>query len=265
MSQQILAGLGAAKKDFIEATYSGHDNDYLSGDYRIVVWTGPGWFTVQNAGDGGNTPGAPYMDVALVGGGGTGSERHGPGAPSGGMVIATDYNANAQAYPISIGGDRPGNRNSTQYTPGHASSAFGFTAVGGGSNQTGQPNPGNAGGYSQWGPGAPAGGPGDQGGGGAGTGGGGQPGGGNVGYGGEGRMIPFSPGHYGYPGGYFAAGGAGGGRGGSNAPRQNVGGGGGNPNDPGQAHGSAGGGGRDQRTTTGTGKGGICIVKYKYQ
>ena len=264
MSQQIFLGLGAAAKNFIEATYSGHHNTYDSGDYRIVVWTSPGSFTVQNVGDGGSTPGAPYMDVALVGGGGTGAERHGPGCPSGGMGSATAYTAAVNSYSITVGGDRPGNTNSTNYSPGNGSNAFGYNAVGGGNRQLDQGNPGNSGGFNQYGPGNPAPG-GDQGGGGAGTGGSGNPGGGNVGYGGEGRMIPFSPGHYGSPGGYFAAGGAGGGRGGSNAPTQNVGGGGGNPNGHATGQGSSGGGGRDHRSQTGTGKGGICIVKYKYQ
>tara|TARA_B100002019_G_scaffold252761_1_gene233891 strand:- start:1671 stop:2528 length:858 start_codon:yes stop_codon:yes gene_type:complete len=260
----FLTGAGGS---YIDATYSGQAQVTESGDYRTIVWTaGSGNFTINevkgDAGTGG-PPTEPYMDVAMVGGGGAGTERHGPGAPAGGMVLAYSYQASTGNYPITVAATRPGNNNSTNFTPGNPGSGFGFTVVGGGSPQPAQPNPGNALEFNQYNPGVPSPG-GDQGGGGHGCGGAGQNGSGNVGRGGDGRAIPISPGSYG-SGGLFGGGGAGGGRGPSGAPGS-PGGGGGNPNGNGVNHtGSGGGGGRDGRQTTGSGASGICIVRYKYQ
>ena len=254
--------------DYIDATYSGEAQVTESGDYRTIVWTaGNGNFTINavkgDAGTGGPNS-EPYMDIAMMGGGAAGAERHGPGAPAGGMILAYSYQASTGNYPITVAATRPGNNNSTGPTPGNPGNGFGFTVVGGGSPQPAQPNPGNALNFNQYNPGSPAGGPGDQGGGGHGTGGAGQSGGGNVGHGGPGLPIPINPGSYG-SGGKFGGGGAGAGRGGSGAPGS-PGGGGGNPNGNGVAHtGSGGGGGRDSRQTTGSGAGGICMVRYKYQ
>ena len=269
---KALAGLGGGVGrggggSYIDATYSGQAQVTESGDYRTIVWTaGNGNFTINSvegdAGTGG-PPTEPYMDVAMVGGGGGGCERHGPGAPAGGMVLAYSYQASTGNYPITVAGTKPGNNNSTNHTPGNPGNGFGFTVVGGGSPQPAQPNPGNALEFNQYNPGVPAPG-GDQGGGGHGCGGAGHSGSGNVGRGGDGRAIPISPGSYG-SGGLFGGGGAGGGRGPSSAPGS-PGGGGGNPNGNGVAHtGSGGGGGRDSRQTTGSGASGICIVRYKYQ
>ena len=267
MMQQMLVGMGGGG-DYIDATYSGQAQVTESGDYRTIVWTaGNGNFTITDvkgdAGTGGPNS-DPYMDIAMVGGGAAGAERHGPGAPAGGMILAYSYQASTGNYPITVAGTRPGNSDSTGPTPGYPGNGFGFTVVGGGSNQPAQPNPGNALNFNQYNPGSPAGGPGDQGGGGHGCGGAGQSGGGNVGHGGPGLPIPINPGSYG-SGGRFGGGGAGAGRGGSSAPGS-PGGGGGNPNGNGVAHtGSGGGGGRDHRQTTGSGASGICIVRYKYQ
>ena len=269
---KALAGLGGgvgrgSASSFIDATYSGQAQVTESGDYRTIVWTGNGNFTINDvkgdAGSGGPES-EPYMDVAMVGGGGAGGERHCPGAPAGGMILAYSYQAATGNYPITVGASTPGNPSSTSYSGGNPGNGFGFTVVGGGSPQPAQPNPGNALNFNQYNPGGPAPWNGDQGGGGHGCGGAGYPGGGNVGRGGDGRAIPISPGSYGVNG-LFGGGGAGGGRGPSSASGS-PGGGGGNPNGNGVAHtGSGGGGGRDNRSTTGSGASGICIVRYKYQ
>ena len=259
-------GRGGGSSSYIDGSYSGQAQVTESGDYRTIVWTSPGSFTINDvlgdAGTGG-PPTEPYMDVAMVGGGGAGGERHCPGAPAGGMILAYSYQASTGNYPITIGAGAGGNNNSTNYTAGGPGGGFGFNVVGGGNNQPGVPNPGNALNFNQYNPGGPAPG-GDQGGGGHGCGGPGSPGGGNVGTGGDGRAIPISPGSYGVNG-LFGGGGAGAGRSGSSAGGS-PGGGGGNPN--GNAHpntGSGGGGGRDHRQTSGHGANGICIVRYKYQ
>jgi len=257
---------GGAVANFIEATYTNTASVTESGDYRTIVWTGSGAFNITavhgEAGTGGPES-EPYMDVAMMGGGAAGAERHAAGAPSGGMILAYRYQASTGNNPVNIASGRSGNSSSTSPGPGNPGSGFGFTVVGGGSNQTSQPNPGNALSFNQYGPGSPASG-GDQGGGGAGTGGAGLPGSGNVGRGGDGRAIPISPNSYGVSG-VFGGGGAGAGRGGSNAPGS-PGGGGGNPNGNAVANsGSGGGGGRDNRSTSGSGAAGICIVRYKYQ
>ena len=270
---KALAGLGGGVGRgggggyYIDATYSGQAQVTESGDYRTIVWTaGNGNFTINevkgDAGTGG-PPSEPYMDVAMVGGGAAGGERHCPGAPAGGMILAYSYQASPGNYPITVAGGRSGNSSSTNFSSGYSGNGFGFTVVGGGSPQPAQPNPGNALEFNQYNPGVPAPG-GDQGGGGHGCGGAGQSGGGNVGTGGDGRSIPISPGNYGQSG-LFGGGGAGAGRGGSSAGGS-PGGGGGNPNGNGAAHtGSGGGGGRDHRQTSGAGASGICIVRYKYQ
>ena len=268
---KALAGLGGGvgrggSASYIDATYSGQAQVTESGDYRTIVWTGNGNFTINNvtgdAGTGG-PPTEPYMDVAMVGGGAAGGERHCQGAPAGGMILAYSYQASTGNNPITVAGSTGGNTNSTNFSGGQSGSGFGFTVVGGGSPQPARPNPGNALNFNQYNPGSPAPG-GDQGGGGHGCGGPGNPGGGNVGRGGDGRAIPISPGSYG-SGGLFGGGGAGAGRGPSGASGS-PGGGGGNPNGNGVAHtGSGGGGGRDSRNTSGSGASGICIVRYKYQ
>ena len=269
---KALAGLGGgvgrgSASSFIDATYSGQAQVTESGDYRTIVWTeGNGNFTINevkgDAGSGG-PPTEPYMDVAMVGGGGGGCERHGAGAPAGGMILAYSYQAATGNYPITVANTKPGNNSSTNYTTGNPGNGFGFTVVGGGNPQPAQPNPGNALNFNQYNPGGPAPG-GDQGGGGHGCGGAGYPGSGNVGRGGDGRAIPISPSSYGVNG-LFGGGGAGAGRSGSSAGGS-PGGGGGNPNGNGVAHtGSGGGGGRDNRSTSGRGANGICIVRYKYQ
>lgn len=252
-------GAGGGGLGYITASYSGQANVIDNGDYRTIVWTSGGSFNVSAVSNNIiNTAADPAMDIAMMGGGGAGGERHCEGAPSGGMVLAYQYQASATNYPISVAGPTGGNSSSTNYTAGQSGSGFGFTAVGGGTNQTNRPNPGNALNFNQYGTATPTGG-GDQGGGGSGV--GGQ---GSGMTGGPGRAIPISPGSYG-SGGLFGGGGAGAGRGGSSAPGS-PGGGGGNPNGNGAAHtGSGGGGGRDHRQTSGAGAGGICIVKYRYQ
>jgi hypothetical protein len=116
-------GRGGSGGSYIDATYSGQAQVTESGDYRTIVWTaGGGNFTINevkgDAGTGG-PPTEPYMDVAMVGGGGAGTERHGAGAPAGGMILAYSYQASTGNYPINVAGSRPGNTDSTNFTPDH--------------------------------------------------------------------------------------------------------------------------------------------------
>jgi hypothetical protein len=74
------------------------------GDYKIHTFTGPGTFTVTNAG-----PGSSTVDYLVVAGGGGGGGRHGGGGGAGGF--RTNYPSScagipvtAQAYPIIVGG-----------------------------------------------------------------------------------------------------------------------------------------------------------------
>jgi hypothetical protein len=76
------------------------------GNYKIHSFTGPGTFTVTNAG----TPaGSTTVDYMVVAGGGGGGGRHGGGGGAGGF--RTNYPSScagipvtAQAYPIIVGG-----------------------------------------------------------------------------------------------------------------------------------------------------------------
>ncbi len=274
------------------------------GDYKIHTFTGPGTFTVTNAGSGSGGNSVEYLVVAggasggkgdAGGGGGAGGYRQNYPSPATAGLPVT-----ATAYPITVGGG--GAAITTPNTNGAAGSNSVFstiTSAGGGGG--GGPNTG--GGPTTGAPGSPGG-----------SGGGGAHG-ANGGTGGTGNSPPTSP-PQGNPGGIAATsgpiyGGAGGGgatAAGTNgspsvvAPGGNgtanlisgssvtyAGGGGGARDDAGiGGSGGSGGGGTggssnnsgtngtantgggggataDQPATSGAGGSGIVIIRYQFQ
>jgi hypothetical protein len=267
--------------------------------YKYHTFTSPGTFTVSTVG----TPAT--VEVLIVAGGGGGGNRWGGGGGAGGLIYGATIPVTATSYPISIGtgggGATGGSTGFNSQTDGSPSSAFGYTALGGGyggSGDSGSSNSGGSGGgatgrnpysgssatqpsqtptsnivqYGNAGGDTPGGGGSTTtggGGGGAGTSGtiGGS---GGNGRGGDGRQYPqFTGPLIGVPSlaplsGYFAGGGAGGT---SNAPGGlGGGGGGGTPNGtPGTTN--SGGGGQSgtyngPNGVGGDGGSGIVIIRY---
>lgn len=105
--------------------------------YRIHAFTsvGSSTFTVEDVGD------DATVDVLVVGGGGAGGLQRAAGGGAGGLVFATSVPVTNQSYTIFVGA---GNSNPTFSTgsgttsllneslKGQNSTAFGFTAIGGG-------------------------------------------------------------------------------------------------------------------------------------
>ena len=291
-------GGGAAPSGFSATggTIATPGNGY---NYHTFTSPGPGTFTVSTVG----TPGT--VELLVVGGGGGGGNRWGGGGGAGGLIYGATIPVTATSYPISIGtgggGATGGSTDFNSQTNGSPSSAFGYTALGGGyggSGDTGSSNSGGSGGgatgrfpysgspatqpaqtptsnivqYGNAGGDTPGGdGPSTTGGGGGGAGASGTVGGtGGNGKGGDGRQYPqFTGPLIGVPSlaplsGYFAGGGAGGT---SNAPGGlGGGGGGGTPNGtPGTTN--SGGGGQSgtyngPNGVGGAGGPGIVIVRY---
>jgi hypothetical protein len=83
------------------------------GDYKIHTFTGPGTFTVTNAGSSSGSNTVEYMVVAGGGGGGM-SNGGGAGGGAGGFrqnypsPTAAGLPVTAQSYPITVGGGGPG-------------------------------------------------------------------------------------------------------------------------------------------------------------
>jgi len=71
------------------------------GDYKIHTFTGPGTFTVTNAG---NAGGSNSVEILAVGGGGGGAADNGGGAGAGAVASNSSVPISATAYPIVIGG-----------------------------------------------------------------------------------------------------------------------------------------------------------------
>jgi hypothetical protein len=108
-----------------------------SGDYKIHSFTGPGTFTVSNAG----TPSGPnVVSYMVVAGGGSGGQNNGGGGGAGGFregydpgsytaspLAASGVTVSVTSYPITIGGGGSGNS-----TNGSNSSALSRTSSGGG-------------------------------------------------------------------------------------------------------------------------------------
>jgi hypothetical protein len=128
-----------------------------SGDYKIHTFTGPGTFTVSNAG---NPFGSSTVDYLVVAGGGAG----GGGSPQSGGGGAGGYRTNypsgcaglpisVTGYPITIGAGGTGSASTAIGSSGNNSIFLSITSTGGGgggyypSNPCGQDgNPGGSGG-----------------------------------------------------------------------------------------------------------------------
>ena len=135
-----------------------------SGDYKIHTFTGPGTFTVSNAG---NPCGSTAVDYMVVGGGGAGAGKNNGGGVGGGgaggirigtvtqpsplspaPLVAPGKTITATSYPIVVGGGGTCSTNSppgTAGVSGSTSSALCFSAAGGGGGNDAADN-GTAGG-----------------------------------------------------------------------------------------------------------------------
>jgi hypothetical protein len=181
-SGQISVGQfrGATNAGFVAATGG---TISIDGDFKIHAFTGPGTFTVTDAG---NPAGSNSIEYAVVGGGGSGGSRRGGGAGAGGFRSIFPSPAtgglpvSATGYPISIGGGAapaPGQPSAVRGISGSPSSGFGITSAGGGGGGTATPNTTNRTGIA----------------GGSGGGGSGGPGNGGPGPGAAGNTPPVSP------------------------------------------------------------------------
>jgi hypothetical protein len=101
---------------FVSAT--GGNTTATCGDFKIHTFTGPGTFTVSNAG---NSLGSNYVDYLVLAGGGGGGQEVAGGGGAGGfresknpsyapswtsspLVSTTSIPVTAQGYPITVGG-----------------------------------------------------------------------------------------------------------------------------------------------------------------
>ena len=129
------------------------------GDYKIHTFTGPGTFTVTNAGA---PSGSTTVEYLVVAGGGAGGSRAAGGGGGGGFrfygaCIAAPYPASplvapaalpvtAQGYPITVGAGGVGRTPSNNEMPGNRGSISTFSTItstggGGGQGASCQPNP----------------------------------------------------------------------------------------------------------------------------
>jgi len=153
------------------------------GNYKIHTFTGPGTFTVTNAG---NPSGSTTVDYMVVAGGGGGAARHGGGGGAGGFRESVPSPAawtasplanpggalpvSATGYPITVGAGGAGATSSPTNSPpttlgqaGNNSIFSTITSTGGGSsagplgpNGQGPGKPGGSGGGGSWAPASPA-------------------------------------------------------------------------------------------------------------
>ena len=162
-------GFGRSAAAAVPTVFSatGGDVDGLApgNGYKYHTFTSPGTFTVNTVGTPGN------VELLIVGAGGGGGNRWGGGGGAGGLIYGSAIPVTATSYPITIGlgglgatgggtGDnypgspRPGN--------GQDTTAFGYTAVGGGKGGSGDTGPSSSGGSGGGGngrfaqPGSPA-------------------------------------------------------------------------------------------------------------
>jgi hypothetical protein len=264
------------------------------GDYKIHTFTGPGTFTVTNAG---NPQGSSSVDYLVVAGGGGGGRGNGGGGGAGGH--RTNYpscnsglSISQTTYPITVGAGGAGRTGSTGRGSTGSNSVFStITSTaggGGGANDSpgnglsggsggGGGNPNFNGGTGNTPPVSPpqgnnggsatASSPSAAGGGGAGGSGGNTPGPTTGGAGGSGTAnsitgssVTRAGGGGGGTDGGGTGGAAGSGGGGAGANGCSVAGSNGTPNTGGGAGGGGGGGGNG-----GTGGSGIVIIRYKFQ
>jgi len=183
------------------------------GDFKTHVFTGPGTFTVTNAGGPEGSNSVEYLVVA--GGGGSGAGEQGGGGGAGGFrqnypsPTTAGLPVTAQGYPITVGGGGTGGGPSTGNGAAGVNSVFStITSAGGGAGGNGTP----AGPVSPSTPG--------------GSGGSGGGGGTGCGSGGSGNTPPVSPpqgnngGNAGPPSDSGSRGGGGGGAGAAGASSQ---------------------------------------------
>jgi hypothetical protein len=128
------------------------------GDYKIHTFTGPGTFTVTNAGTPAGSDTVEYVVVAGGGGGGgqSGNTRGGAGAggfrfaapslapltyPAKPLAAPAGITASVQAYPITVGSGGAGNCTGTQ----GANSVFSTITSSGGANSAGTGGSGGGG------------------------------------------------------------------------------------------------------------------------
>lgn len=234
-----------------------------SGGYTIHTFTGSGTFTVTSP--------IASMDVVVVGGGGGGGHQHAGGGGAGGVITLTGVAPGVQAYSIVVGN---GGAGCTWYPytgqNGGNSSAFGYTAVGGGAGTGGDQygNDGGSGGADGYPSGGMRGGFGTSGQGNLGnrtfTGsafnGGGGGGAGSAGSGMTGGLpLTTWAGTFAGGGGGGFGGGSGGGAGAGNGGYQAAAGGNAAANT-----GSGGGGGGNMDAFGGNGGSGIVVIRYVY-
>ena len=170
------------------AACGGNTTATVCTNFKVHTFTGPGTFTVTNAG---NSAGSNTVDYLVVGGGGAGGAsgnfahetggggaggyRESPGTASGGYSVsplgaapAVALPVSVQAYPIVVGGGGVGSGTNTSRYPGIASSFSTISSAGGGGGGTGH-NPqglsaggaGGSGGGSSYFPGGGTGGAGN--------------------------------------------------------------------------------------------------------
>jgi|9_EtaG_2_1085328.scaffolds.fasta_scaffold05042_4 hypothetical protein len=139
-----------------------------SGNFKVHAFTGPGTFTVTNAG---NAAGSTSVDYLVVAGGGGGGDHRAGGGGAGGLrigavtpspchspLVTTGLPVTAQAYPIAVGGGGAGN-GSPQGTSGVNSTFSTIASAGGGGGGSGNSNACGATGGSGGGNGVDSGGP----------------------------------------------------------------------------------------------------------
>jgi len=102
---------------------------YDYGNYKLHIFTESGIFRPE---------GLTEVDVMIVGGGGSGGTDNSGGGGAGGLIWLQNLAVSNQDYTILIGGPSADNSNlNTRSNAGNPSSAFGYTALGGGYGATG--------------------------------------------------------------------------------------------------------------------------------
>jgi len=114
------------------------------GDFKIHSFTGPGTFTVTNAG---NSGGSNLVDYLVVAGGGSAGGTNNfsyesAGGGAGGLRIASSFPISVTAYPITVGAGGAGSFSGNNGNPSIFST---ITSTGGGRGGPGGDGGGNAG------------------------------------------------------------------------------------------------------------------------
>ena len=135
-----------AQAEFVTAT--GGNVTSTCGNFKTVIFTGPGTFCVSATG---NAAGSTTVEYLVVGGGGSGGDDQGGGAGAGGFRSFTALSpasplngpaaisVTAQGYPIVVGAGAAGG--SSSRGSGSPSSALGIVSTGGGGGGDYGPTP----------------------------------------------------------------------------------------------------------------------------